>query len=146
MIQAPGQFSCCKNGTPHFGRLEVRVLLLYKCLIAQVLSHTNSTALHKFNFVDKWKEESLKTLAVCSFGFSGRNIWPFGYFLLEHFYTNEQLKIWFMVHILTFSSSWMEMYWIFKFLYFLAKVWATLSEIGQFSFQYSGHSVPNPPG
>jgi hypothetical protein len=34
-------------------------------------------------------------------------ILPFGYFLLEHFYRNEQFKTWFVVLILTFSNSWM---------------------------------------
>jgi hypothetical protein len=37
-------------------------------------------------------------------------ILPFGYFLLEHFYRNEQFKSRFVVLILTFSSSWMEMF------------------------------------
>ena len=68
-------------------------------------------------------------------------IWPFGYFLLEH---GRQFKTWFVVLILTFSSSWMEVYWIFNFLYILAKVCATFSEIGQFSFQSSGRSALDP--
>jgi hypothetical protein len=44
----------------------------------------------------------------------GENL-TFGYFLFENFCTNEQFNIWFMVGILTFSTNWMEMYWIFFF-------------------------------
>jgi hypothetical protein len=68
----------------------------------------------------------------------GENL-PFGYFLLEYFCTNEQLKIWFVVCILTFSTHWTEIS-VLDFL-FLAKVLATFPEIGGFSFQSCGHSV-----
>jgi hypothetical protein len=51
------------------------------------------------------------------------------------------LKTWFVIIILTFKNSLMQLFWTFKLsLYILATVLATLPNIGRF-FQSSGHSA-----
>jgi hypothetical protein len=60
----------------------------------------------------------------------GENL-TFGYFLFENFFTNEQFNIWFMVCILTFSTNWTEMYWIF---FFWLKFWPHFQKLGDFLF------------
>jgi hypothetical protein len=53
----------------------------------------------------------------------------------------NSLKTWFVILILTFKSSLMQLIWTFKLSFdILATVLATLPNIGQF-FQSPGHSV-----
>jgi hypothetical protein len=62
-------------------------------------------------------------------------ILPFGYILLEHFYRNEPFKPWFVVLILTISSSWLEcLNCQCHFLEFGLKFWPHFQILGYFLF------------